>query len=137
DVTFWCMEIVPVCTPRIGASKSPVVRPASHQPSCHARTPRDDHSSANCWRYPAARRGIAPSEWLTRYVQVSTIGNSRRQAMRASDINSRFAVGGSQFAVRGSRFATELHIQIDPHTLDLRVVVGGGGAYLAAEHALF
>jgi hypothetical protein len=45
-----------------------------------------DHSSANCWRYAAARRGIAPSEWLTRYVQVARLGNSRRQAMRGSDI---------------------------------------------------
>ena len=34
--------------------------------SCHARTPRDDHSSAYCCRYVAVRFGIAPSEWLTR-----------------------------------------------------------------------
>src|SRR5688500_14872314 len=27
---------------------------------------------------------MAPSEWLTRYVQLSTIGNSRRQARRGS-----------------------------------------------------
>ncbi len=61
-VTFWCIEIVPLGTPRTGASRSPVVRPISHQPSCHARTPRLDHSSANCCRYSAVLRGIAPSE---------------------------------------------------------------------------
>src|SRR5688500_3987286 len=83
-VTFWCIEIVPVGTPRIGARRSPVVRPISHQPSCQARTPRLDHSSANCWRYVAVRFGIAPSEWLTRYVQESTIGNSERHRSRAS-----------------------------------------------------
>jgi hypothetical protein len=49
-VTFWCIEIVREAHPRMGARRSPVVRPISHQPSCHARTPRADHSSANCWR---------------------------------------------------------------------------------------
>src|SRR5439155_23569659 len=83
----WCIEIVPVATSRIGASRSPVTRPISHHPSCHARTPRDAHVSAYARRLSAVRRGIAPSEWLTRYVQVSTMGNSRRNARRGSCID--------------------------------------------------
>ena len=64
--TFWCMEIVFGGTPRIGASRLPVSTPISHHPSLHARTPRTFHVSANAARLCAVRRGIAPSEWLTR-----------------------------------------------------------------------
>ncbi len=65
-VTFWCIETVPADTPRIGASRSPVVRPISHQPSCQARTPRWSQASRNSPTLARALRGIAPSEWLTR-----------------------------------------------------------------------
>jgi hypothetical protein len=49
-----------------GARMSPTVRPISHQPSDQARTPRVIQLSANACTLSTARRGIAPSEWLTR-----------------------------------------------------------------------
>src|SRR5215207_2778070 len=71
----------------MGARRSPVVRPSSHHPSCHARTPRRLHVSANSCRLAAVRRGMAPSEWLTRYVQSSTVGNCARQEASGSADN--------------------------------------------------
>ena len=65
-VTFWCIEIECFGAPRIGASRSPVSRPISHQPSCQARTPRVSHASRNSRTLSRAPRGIAPREWLTR-----------------------------------------------------------------------
>ena len=65
-VAFWCIEIDPGGAPRTGARRSPTVRPISHQPSDQARTPRVIQLSANACTLATARRGIAPSEWLTR-----------------------------------------------------------------------
>src|SRR6266498_692691 len=116
--------MVPLATPRIGASRSPVVRPISHHPSLHARTPRVDHSSANCCRYADARRGIAPSEWLTRYVQVSTIGNSDRIATIATIARITGETQRIQFRrLWQFRRFWQSQVQIDPDTLHLRVVL--------------
>ena len=65
-LAFWCIEIDPGGAPMIGARMSPTVRPISHQPSDQARTPRVIQLSANACTLSTARRGIAPSEWLTR-----------------------------------------------------------------------
>ena len=65
-LAFWCIEIDPGGAPTTGARMSPSDRPISHQPSDHARTPRVIQLSANACTWSTARRGIAPSEWLTR-----------------------------------------------------------------------
>ena len=46
--------------------KSPTVRGSSHHPSAHARTPRVAQVSAYSANRSRVRRGMAPSEWLTR-----------------------------------------------------------------------
>src|SRR5829696_2996568 len=156
-VTFWCIEIVFFPTPSTGRRMLPVSRPASHQPSCQARTPRVDHISANSCRYTAAFRGIAPSEWLTRYVQVSTIGNSERQcsmspaeAMPRAGVNSttsqlpipnqraeshEVGADGVDHVGANPRAPGALHIQIHPDTLHLGVMLERVRAHFPAEAA--
>ena len=79
-VTFWCIEIVSWRDAEDRreqiAGLAPDLPPA-FVPRAHAaaRSTRRRTPAGTC----GSRRGIAPSEWLTRYVQVSTIGNSRRQ----------------------------------------------------------
>ena len=82
-VTFWCMEMVPRATPRMGARRSPVVFP--HLPP--ALVPGTDAAGRPgvgvLLQVARCLTGHGTSEWLTRYVQV-TIGNSARQASSGS-----------------------------------------------------
>ncbi len=57
---------------------SPTVIGISHQPSPQARIPRSRHVRAYSASRSSAFAGIAPSEWLIRYVVCSRIGNSER-----------------------------------------------------------
>ena len=77
-VTFWCMTIEPGGAPRIRPSWSPTVTGISHQPSPQPRIPRSRHMRAYSRRLSSAAAGIAASEWLMRYVQVSRIGKRSR-----------------------------------------------------------
>ena len=59
-------------------TRSPTVQGVSHHPSAQEWIPRSAHMRANSARRSAAVRGMAPSEWLTRYVVSAKIGNSVR-----------------------------------------------------------
>src|SRR4029453_8892606 len=89
------------------------------------------HSSAKRRRLSRVRFGIAPSEWLTRYVQVSRIGNSARQARSGSTSRPVYC----DFWLLTSHFLlVDGHIY--PHGFELRVVIERMEAHLAAESAL-
>src|SRR4051794_38456536 len=60
---------------------SPTVRGISHQPSAHARIPRSFQVRAYSAMRSSAAAGIAPSEWLIRYVVCSRIGNRSRYSV--------------------------------------------------------
>ena len=77
-VTFWCMTVEPGGAPMMPPIRSPVVNTEFHQPSPQARAPRVAHSRANCCSRRSASAGIAPSEWLIRYVVDSRIGKRSR-----------------------------------------------------------
>ncbi len=77
-VTFWCITVEPGGAPMIEPIRSPTVNTEFHQPSPHARAPRVLHSRANCASRRSASAGIAPSEWLIRYVVVARIGKRSR-----------------------------------------------------------
>src|SRR5207302_10771419 len=86
-VTFWCITVDPGGAPIMPPIRSPAVNTESHQPSPQARAPRVLHSRANCWSRLSASAGIAPSEWLIRYVVDSRIGKRSRysaSSMRAN-----------------------------------------------------
>ena len=84
-VTFWCIEIVPGWHAehrREQIAGRAADLPPALVPRAHAsRSTTRPRTAAGTSRSAV---GIAPSEWLTRYVQVSTIGNSLRQASRLS-----------------------------------------------------
>src|SRR5687768_7976331 len=82
--TFWCITTDRAGAPMTRATASPAATGMSHQPSAHARTPRRAQTSEYSARWASTPRGIAPREWLTRYVQRSRIGNSLRQDDRGS-----------------------------------------------------
>ena len=77
-VTFWCIETVPGGAPISRAIWSPTVSGSSHQPSPQARMPRVFQSRAYCSTRSSAAAGIAPSEWLIRYVVSARIGKRSR-----------------------------------------------------------
>src|SRR3954449_4029525 len=77
-VTFWCIETEPGGAPTIRPIWSPTVSGSSHQPSSHARTPRVLQARAYSSTRSSAAAGIAPSEWLIRYVVSARIGNRSR-----------------------------------------------------------
>src|SRR4051812_30483556 len=77
-VTFWCIETDPGGAPTIRPIWSPTVSGSSHQPSSHARTPRVFQARAYSSTRSSAAAGIAPSEWLIRYVVSARIGNRSR-----------------------------------------------------------
>ena len=84
-VTFGSITTLPGSAPRSGASASPTVTGASHQPfSVQARTPRVAKSSAYRSSAAAYSYGIAPSVWFARYVQVGRIGNLARSALSSA-----------------------------------------------------
>src|SRR4051795_897139 len=62
---------------------SPTVSGSSHQPSAHARMPRSLHIRAYSATRSSTAAGIAPSEWLIRYVVCSRIGKRPRYSSRS------------------------------------------------------
>src|SRR3954465_7991410 len=84
-VTFWCIETDPGGAPTIRPIWSPTVSGSSHQPSSHARTPRVFQARAYSSSRSSAAAGMAPSEWLIRYVVSARIGNRSRYAVRSTD----------------------------------------------------
>src|SRR4051812_24157912 len=83
-VTFWCMTVVPAGAPTISPIRSPTLNTEFHQPSPQARAPRVFHSRAYCSSRRSASAGIAPSEWLIRYVVDSRIGKRSRYSMSST-----------------------------------------------------
>src|SRR4051794_23340258 len=77
-VTFWCIDTEPGRAPIRRAIWSPTVSDISHQPSSQARTPRVFQARAYSSTRSSAAAGIAPSEWLIRYVVSARIGNRSR-----------------------------------------------------------
>ena len=78
--TFWCMHTVPGGAPTMRPIWSPTVSGVVHQPSPHARMPRSAHVRAYSRTRSSTAAGIAPSEWLIRYVVCSRIGKRSRYA---------------------------------------------------------
>ena len=76
--TFWCMTVEPAGPPTMRPTWSPTLTGMSHHPSPHERIPRSFHMRAYSTRRSSARRGMAASEWLMRYVVSARIGNSER-----------------------------------------------------------
>src|SRR5215208_3936964 len=70
--------------PMSGAISSPTFTGISHHPRAHARTPHSPHDSAYSASRSGTVRGMAPSEFDTRYVVRSRIGNSSRNSSRVS-----------------------------------------------------
>ena len=62
----------------IEPTRSPTSTAVSHHPSPQARAPRVRHSRANRSSRRSASAGIAPSEWLIRYVVEARIGKRSR-----------------------------------------------------------
>src|SRR6476646_11247169 len=63
---------------------SPTVIDISHHPSPQARMPRSFHIRANSSTRSSAAAGIAPSEWLMRYVVSARIGNRSRYSCNSA-----------------------------------------------------
>src|SRR3954465_4378512 len=78
--TFWCITVVPGTAPMIRPTWSPAVSGIVHQPSAHARIPRVFHVRAYSATRSSAAAGMAPSEWLMRYVVSARIGKRSRYA---------------------------------------------------------
>ena len=79
------MTTEPGGAPMIRPTASPTVTGIAHQPSAQARTPRAAQVSVySCRLRRRARAAWRPSEWLTRYVVLSRMGNSARQARSGS-----------------------------------------------------
>ena len=76
--TFWCITVEAAGAPTIRPIWSPTVIGISHHPSPQARMPRSRQVRAYSATRAATFAGIAPSEWLIRYVVCSRIGNSER-----------------------------------------------------------
>src|SRR5262252_1496775 len=81
--TFWFMITVPSGAPRRRPTRA-AARSSSGSHSSQAVIERRDQSSATSPRYRAARAGMAPSECEMRCTQLSSDGNSLRQARRSS-----------------------------------------------------
>src|SRR5436190_1158844 len=94
--TFWCITVEPAGAPMMRPIWSPTVSGISHQPSAHARRPRSFHVRAYAATRSSAAAGIAPSEWLIRYVVCSRIGNRSRYDVRSVEA----ALGWSDIAGR-------------------------------------
>src|SRR3989442_15101459 len=60
--TFGCITTSPSPAPMMLAIRLPTDVAIIHQPSSHARIPRDDHMSAYSCRRSRVRLGIAPRE---------------------------------------------------------------------------
>src|SRR3954468_11861576 len=78
------MATSPAAAPMSGAMPSPTDTGIDHQPSAHALTPRVAHCSAYSASRAGTPRGIAPSELLTRYVELARMGNSSRKRRSGS-----------------------------------------------------
>ena len=76
---------------------SPTVSGISHQPSPQARIPRSFHVRAYSRTRSSAASGIAPSEWLMRYVVCARIGNSSRYEARSRIVGEYSTVTQEQF----------------------------------------
>jgi hypothetical protein len=76
--TFWCMHTVPGGAPTMRPIWLPTVSGIVHHPSPHARMPRSAHVRAYSIIRCSAAAGMAPSEWLIRYVVCSRIGKRSR-----------------------------------------------------------
>src|SRR6266550_5200132 len=86
------MTVVPGGAPMMRPTWSPTVIGISHQPSPQARMPRSFHIRAYSSMRSSATAGIAPSEWLMRYVVSRRIGNRSRysvSSMRRSLVRNR------------------------------------------------
>src|SRR5919109_589136 len=94
--TFWCITVEPGGAPMMRPIWSPTVSGISHQPSAHARMPRSFHVRAYSATRSSAAAGMAPSEWLIRYVVDSRIGNRSRYDVRSVEL----ALGRSDIAGR-------------------------------------
>src|SRR6185437_10323076 len=81
------MTVEPGGAPTMPPTRSPTRNAVSHHPSPHARAPRVRHSAANCARRRSASAGIAPSEWLIRYVVDSRIGKRSRYSASSTKPN--------------------------------------------------
>ena len=77
-VTFWCIETEPGGAPISRPIWSPTASGISHQPSSQARTPRSFQLRVYSSTRSSAAAGMAPSEWLIRYVVSARIGNRSR-----------------------------------------------------------
>ena len=77
-VTFWCIVTLPGGAPTMRPIWSPTVSGIVHQPWPHARIPRSAQTRAYSATRSAAAAGIAPSEWLIRYVVSRRIGKRSR-----------------------------------------------------------
>src|SRR5690348_17213609 len=90
------MTVDPGGAPMMRPIWSPTVSGISHHPSAHARIPRSRHVRAYSATRSSAAAGIAPSEWLIRYVVCARIGNRSRYDVRSVEA----ALGGSDIARR-------------------------------------
>ena len=69
---------MPGGAPMIRAIWSPTMSGFVHQPSPQLRIPRSRHMRAYSAAASSAAAGIAPSEWLIRYVVSARIGKRSR-----------------------------------------------------------
>src|ERR671934_141207 len=78
------MTVDPGGAPIMRPIWSPTAVGICHQPSAHARMPRSRQVRAYSCRRTSAAAGIAPSEWLIRYVVCSRIGKRSRYAVNST-----------------------------------------------------
>src|SRR5260221_13783229 len=83
------MTVEPGGAPTIEPTRSPTRVADSHQPSPQARAPRVLHARANGSSRRSAAAGIAPSEWLIRYVVVARIGKRSRYSVSSDKRDDR------------------------------------------------
>ena len=76
--TFWCMTVEPGGAPMIRPIWSPTVIGIVHQPLAPGADPALAPRARVLGEALLGAAGIAPSEWLIRYVVCSRIGNSER-----------------------------------------------------------
>src|SRR5512133_1925211 len=117
--TFWCITVESAGAPMMRPIWSPTVSGRSHHPSAHARMPRSFHTRAYSATRSSAAAGMAPSEWLIRYVVCSRIGNRSRYDVRSVEA----ALGRSDIAGRRTEEAARLLL-----LEDVRRPAGDAGA---------
>src|SRR5438874_2144692 len=88
--TFWCMHTLPRGAPMMRPIWSPTESGSVHQPSPHARMPRSAHVRAYSRILSSTAAGIAPSEWLIRYVVCSRIGKRSRYDVSSTSVELAF-----------------------------------------------